>query len=128
MGNSDKTVSSTKMVIVVEDETLIRELIVEVLNSENFVVLEAGDAAEAIRLMSARASELSLMFTDVNMPGAMNGLQLAYYVHDRWPWIALLIASGKRRPLATETPLLSRLISKPYSHALMVNHIKALCC
>jgi CheY-like chemotaxis protein len=128
MDNSDKIVSSTKMVIVVEDETLIRELIVEVLNSENFVVLEAGDAAEAIKLMSARAVELSLMFTDVNMPGAMNGLQLAYYVYERWPWIALLIASGKRRPLATEMPVLSRFMTKPYSHALMVNHIKALCC
>jgi hypothetical protein len=57
----------------------------------------------------------------------MNGLQLAHYVSNRWPWIALLLATGKARPLVTDMPPFCRFIAKPYSHTVMLNHVWQLC-
>lgn len=128
MGILDRTSSAMKVVIVIEDEPLIRELIVELLTFENYTVLQAGHAKEALEILATHAPGIALMFTDIHMPGGMNGLQLAHHVRGRWPWIALLIASGNARPLATEMPPLCRFMAKPYNHTMMLDHVQQLCC
>jgi len=78
------------VVLIVEDEWLLRMLAVEVVEEAGFVVLEAGDADEAVALLEAR-SDIALVFTDINMPGSMDGLKLAHAVRDRWPRVKILV-------------------------------------
>src|SRR5450631_4491180 len=85
------------VVLVVEDDPLLRELAAEFLEDAGFLVLEAGDAEQAVDLLQSR-SDIAVLFTDINMPGSMDGLELAHAVHDRWPPIKILVASGQVRP------------------------------
>ena len=102
-------------VLVVEDEWLIRTDIAELLRKEGFVVLEAGDAEEAIKILEAR-TDIHLVFTDVDMPGSMDGLKLAAYVRDRWPPIKLIVTSGHVAVEESRLPQGGRFVRKPYDH------------
>ena len=84
------------VVLVVEDEPLLRELAVEFIEDAGFLALEAGDAEEAVALLEAR-SDIAVVFTDINMPGNMDGLKLAHMVRDRWPTKKIVVASGRVR-------------------------------
>src|ERR1700748_1604834 len=102
------------LILVVEDEALIRMHSAEVIRDLGFEVIEAGDAAEAVSLLES-VSGIKVVFTDIQMPGSMDGLLLAAVVHDRWPPVALLIPSGRERPSAADMPPGARFIPKPYS-------------
>ena len=82
------------VVLVVEDSALIRMGAVDLVLSAGYEALEAKDADEAIRILEAR-EDIDLVFTDVQMPGTMDGIKLVHYIRDRWPPIKLLVASGK---------------------------------
>jgi two-component system, response regulator PdtaR len=99
------------VVLVVEDETLIRELVSEELEVAGYTVVIANDADQAIAILEAR-QDIHLVFTDINMPGSMDGLKLAAVVRDRWPPVHIIITSGKIRPL--EIPANALFIPKPY--------------
>ena len=101
-------------VLVVEDEALIRMAIADFLTDRGFDVLEAGDATEAINLLVAHP-EVRVMFTDVDMPGGIDGLKLAAAVRDRWPPIAIVVTSGHRTVDADDLPVEARFFPKPYS-------------
>jgi CheY-like chemotaxis protein len=101
-------------ILVVEDEVLIRQLSVDQLEMAGYEVLEAGTAAEAINILESGA-HIAVMFTDVNMPGDLDGLQLARLVHDRWPNIQLLVTSGGGRIAPSDVPDDGCFIPKPYS-------------
>jgi CheY-like chemotaxis protein len=84
-------------VLVVDDEVFVRMLVADVLDEAGYEVLEAHDAQVA--LMALRASpDVRVLFTDINMPPGMNGLDLAEQVHQHWPGIGLVISSGYERP------------------------------
>ena len=100
-------------VLVVEDEFLIRSVIADHLNDQGFAVFEAGNADEAIRILEAR-SDIHLVFTDIDMPGSMDGLKLAAYVRDRWPPIKLIVTSGHISPEESTLPKGGRFFRKPY--------------
>ena len=78
---------------IVEDDHLVRMDTVSFLEGEGFVVHEADNAAAAIRSLELH-DEIRLVFTDVNMPGWMNGLALAYYIRGRWPPVKIIVTSG----------------------------------
>jgi CheY-like chemotaxis protein len=119
-------VAKPKVVVVAEDEALVRLLAVEVLTAAGYEVIEAGHAAEALDALEARPGEIRLLFTDVNMPGTMDGLALAHHVRAAWPHIALLIASGQHRPPPVALPADSVFLAKPYEPAHVLAHAKAL--
>ncbi|HUQ94415.1 MAG TPA: response regulator [Bryobacteraceae bacterium] len=98
-------------VLVVEDELLIRELVAEELELAGLTVLAAGDADAAISIMESRP-DIRLIFTDIDMPGSMDGLKLAAAVRDRWPPVHIIITTGKLRPL--EIPSNAIFLPKPY--------------
>jgi two-component system, response regulator PdtaR len=98
-------------VLVVEDETLIRELVAEELEEAGYTVVIANNAAQAIAILEAR-QDIHLVFTDIDMPGSMDGLKLAAAVRDRWPPVHIIITTGKVRPL--EIPANALFIPKPY--------------
>ena len=82
------------VVLVVEDDWLLRLLAVEIVEDAGFVAIEAANADEAIVILELRV-DIALIFTDVDMPGTMDGLKLAHAVRRRWPPIKIIIVSGK---------------------------------
>ena len=103
-----------QVVLVVEDEPLLRMLAVEVVEEAGFTAIEARDADEAVVLLESR-SDITLLFTDVNMPGSMDGLKLAHAVRDRWPPIKILAASGYVKLNLDDLPSGGQLLRKPYT-------------
>jgi two-component system, response regulator PdtaR len=99
------------VVLVVEDEILIRELVAEELEEAGYSVVVANNADQAIAILEAR-QDIHLVFTDIDMPGSMGGLKLAAAVRDRWPPVHIIITSGKSRP--REIPVNALFIPKPY--------------
>ena len=106
------------IVLVVEDEVLIRTDIADTLTRAGYVVLQAANADEAIRVMEHR-SDVSLVFTDIGMPGSIDGLKLAHYVAKKWPPVRLLLTSGHHTLKPTDLPSGARFCSKPVSPAAM---------
>ena len=100
-------------VLVVEDEHLIRMDTASSLEAEGFVVHEASNAAEAIRCLELH-SEIRLIFTDVNMPGTMDGVALAHYVRGRWPPVKIIVTSGYAKVQESDLPPGSLFVAKPY--------------
>ena len=90
---SADAVRSPICILVVEDEALLRIDAAETLGAAGFDVLEAGDADQAILLLE-RNTNIRLIFTDIDMPGSMNGLRLAAAVRDRWPPIRIIATSA----------------------------------
>jgi two-component system, response regulator PdtaR len=116
----------SKMVLVAEDEALIRMMAIDALCNAGFRVLEAQHAHDALALLEAQADGIHLLFTDIHMPGSMDGLDLAHHVHGQWPWIALLIASGQRQPMPAELPPGCRFLPKPYDLDHVIGHARTL--
>lgn len=102
-------------VLVVEDEALIRLAALDLVESAGYEALEATNADEAIRILEARA-DIRVVFTDVDMPGTMDGVKLAHFVRDRWPPIRILVASGMKIVAESQLPTGSRFFSKPYEN------------
>ncbi len=118
--------SQRRTVLVVEDEELLRSLAVDALRDARFDVLEAGQARDALSILRQRAESIQAVFTDVHMPGEMNGVGLAHAAHRSWPWIGLLIASGQLMPHRDDLPPRSRFLPKPYMLHHVVSHLHAL--
>lgn len=111
------------VVLVVEDEALVRMTAIDELEEAGFQVLEAANADAAIALLEARSGDVQVLFTDVDMPGSMDGMALAEQVHQRWPHIRLLISSGYARPKQSDIPDDGHFMPKPYRGATLVQHI-----
>jgi len=118
---------SAPLVLIVEDEPLLRMLAVEVAEEAGFLVIEAADADEAVILLESR-NNISVLFTDINMPGSMDGLKLAHAVRDRWPTVKILLVSGQVRLLPSEAPSNSCFVGKPYRAAAIVEELRSMVC
>jgi two-component system, response regulator PdtaR len=102
------------VVLIVEDELLVRMDAVEVIEADGFEVVEAKNADDAIALLEQR-NDISLIFTDIDMPGSMDGLKLAHFVKDRWPPIKIIATSGHSKITANDLPEGGRFMPKPYN-------------
>ena len=94
---------SNPIVLIVEDEFLIRASTVAVAQAAGFHVLEAVNADDAVSILESRA-DVRVVFTDIDMPGSINGLRLAGVVRDRWPLIEIVVTSGKTPPSRMNCP------------------------
>lgn len=101
-------------VLVVEDEALLLFSIADDLKDAGFDVLEATNADEAIEILMANP-EIRLLFTDIDMPGSMDGLKLSAMVRNRWPPVRIIVTSGKQRPETSALPENGMFIPKPYA-------------
>jgi CheY-like chemotaxis protein len=114
-----------KVILVVEDEALIRMGAVQMLEDAGFVVVEASNADAAIKILEDR-SDIRAVFTDINMPGTLDGLRLARAIRGRWPPIHILLTSGLITPNQDEFPENGRFIRKPYKAENVVATIREL--
>jgi CheY-like chemotaxis protein len=101
------------VVLIVEDELLVRMDAVEVIEADGFEVVEAKNADDAIAILEQR-NDIGLIFTDIDMPGSMDGLKLAHFVKDRWPPIKIIATSGHAKISANDLPEGGRFMPKPY--------------
>ena len=113
-------------VLVAEDEELVRLVIVQALLDEGFEVMEAEHAEAALIVLESHAHRIHVLFTDIQMPGTMDGLALAHHTSMHWPWIGLLITSARPQPDRATFPKESRFVAKPYRHRHVIRHIREL--
>ena|SRR6195952_1389306 len=112
-------------VLVVEDEILVRMNIVAALEDEGFEVLEASNSTEAIEMIEQNP-HIRALFTDVDMPGTMDGLRLAVFVRDRWPPIKIIVTSGHRVIEVGTLPVAGTFLPKPYRPEVVIASIREL--
>lgn len=114
----DRTVAPA-VVLVVEDELLLRMRAVDMVEDAGYTSVEAVDADEAVTILEAR-SDIALLFTDIQMPGSMDGLMLAHAVHERWPPIKIILVSGALNLVNSDIPADSRFFGKPLEAKEMI--------
>ncbi|MBR0925174.1 CheY-like chemotaxis protein [Bradyrhizobium ottawaense] len=107
------------VILIVEDEFLLRMDSVEILDDAGFEVIPAVNADEAVAILSAHTN-VHLVFTDIQMPGSMDGLKLASFVRNRWPPIKIVATSGHVRAAAEDLPAGSVFLPKPYHQADLI--------
>jgi two-component system, response regulator PdtaR len=120
-----QTRSQSVPVLIVEDDPLVRMDTASFLEGEGFAVFEADDAATAIRSLELH-EEIRLVFTDVNMPGWMNGLALAHYIRGRWPPVKIVVTSGCVKARQDGLPTETLFIEKPYDPTHVAEKLKEL--
>src|ERR1700728_618820 len=110
-------------VLIVEDEMILRMRAVDIVEDAGFHPVEAVNADEALSILESR-SDISLLFTDIQMPGSMDGLKLAHAVHHRWPAIKIILVSGQVNPSNAEKPAESRFFGKPLEVKRMIAELQ----
>jgi CheY-like chemotaxis protein len=118
-------VAEPSVVLVVEDDLLLRMDAADIVRQAGFDVFEAGSADEAIAILEAN-SNIHLVFTDIQMPGSMDGLKLARFVKDRWPPIKIVATSGLVRVSGNDLPAGGRFLPKPYTPSEVVQTLREL--
>lgn len=126
LGNTDfpgdrqmTTAGQTPIVLIVEDEMVLRMRAVDIVEDAGFTSIETTSADEAIEVLESR-DDISLLFTDIQMPGSMDGLKLAHAVHARWPHIKIILVSGQIAVTEADKPADSRFFPKPLEIEQMV--------
>jgi two-component sensor histidine kinase/DNA-binding response OmpR family regulator len=112
-------------VLVVEDEMVLRMRAVDIVEDAGFTAIEAVNADEALEILEQR-SDISLLFSDIQMPGTMDGLKLAYAVHARWPSIKIVLVSGQLKLTDADKPDNSRFFEKPLVVKEMIAELRAM--
>ncbi len=123
---ANQTAQPAISVMVVEDETLIRMMLIDLFAEHGLVILEAENADKAVSLSESEAPRIHVLFTDVRMPGSMDGLALAHHAKRHWPWIAVLVTSGHARLSNDNLPEGARFIPKPYDPSTVLKHVEEL--
>jgi CheY-like chemotaxis protein len=113
------------VVLVVEDESFLRMNAVEMIEAAGFIALAASNADEAIQILENR-DDIRVVFTDIQMPGSMDGLKLAQAVRGRWPPIEIVATSGRVMLGEDDLPARGRFVPKPYSAAQIAQTLSEL--
>lgn len=107
------------VVLVVEDEPLLRMMAADIVEEAGFFALEATNADEAIALLESRG-DIRIVFTDIDMPGSMDGLKLAAAIRDRWPPVEIIVTSGVSMKAADALPDRAVFFPKPYDQRMIL--------
>jgi CheY-like chemotaxis protein len=110
-------------ILVVEDDAVIRSNAADTLEGAGYLVLSAENADDAVVLLKSR-SDIDVIFSDIRMPGSMDGFRLAAMVTDRWPPIGIVLTSGTAKPSDANLPARVRFILKPYTEAQLMHEIQ----
>ncbi len=113
------------VVLIVEDEPLVRMMVIELFEDEGFEVLEAADADQALGILRHR-SDVALLFTDVEMPGSLDGYALARWVHVHRPAMKTMIVSGRALPGVGDVPEGAAFVGKPYDYDDVMHRVGAM--
>jgi len=118
MHQSAKTVA-----VVVDDNALILMAACGILEDAGFACLDASSGEEAWDHVAAHGGRIALLFSDIQMPGGMDGLALAHRVHQAYPEVEIVLASGHVRPVPADMPPRCTFIAKPFTGQIVTNHL-----
>jgi CheY-like chemotaxis protein len=116
--------STEPFAIIVDDNPMILMDACQILEDAGFRCHEAGAGEEAVQAIEQAEESVTLLFTDVEMPGGINGFQLASIVAERWPEIEIVVASGRMAPGPGDMPEKATFIGKPFSARLVHDHLR----
>lgn len=114
-------------VLIVEDEALVRMMAVDVLSGLCVPIYEAADAEEALRALEEHP-QIGVLFTDINMPGVMDGMALAFRVHEMRPQVGVVVTSGRHRLGDADLPDEGRFLAKPYGSQQLLDAVRYQLC
>ena len=117
--------SKGPVVLIVEDKFLLRLEAADMVKAAGFEAVEAANADQAIEILEARR-DITVVFTDIQMPGSMDGLKLARAVRGRWPPIKIVATSGRAHLAETDLPEGGRFLPKPYSPGQLAGVLREL--
>lgn len=110
-------------ILVVEDEPLIRLSLIDALEDAGFQVIEAGSADDAVSMLEDQT--IQFLFTDIQMPGKLSGIDLAHSVAERFPAAGIIVASGRIQPQDVSLPSGAAFFAKPYSFTDIIGQLHA---
>ena len=116
------------VVLVVEDEPLVCISAVDAISEAGFEVIEVRNADQAIAVLERRGPNIHLIFTDIHMPGSMDGLRLVHFVRYRWPPVKIIATSGHAPITENDLPKGGRFLRKPYTDSEVTTTIRELIC
>ena len=120
---SQPAAETRPVVLIVEDEPLLRMMAADLVEEAGFTAVEAYNADEAITILEARR-DIAIVFTDIDMPGSMDGARLAAAVRDRWPPIHIIATSGHVMARNLRLPAGTVFFSKPYRAQDIIAHLR----
>jgi CheY-like chemotaxis protein len=115
--------ASQDAILVVEDEALVRMVAVDALSETGLRLYEAGDAEEALAVLKEHP-DVALVFTDINMPGELDGVSLVQRIHKLWPKIELIVTSGRERLMDRQLPDHGSFLAKPYRMNQLIDLVR----
>ena len=118
------TSNTAPCALVVDDDALILLETTDILEDAGFRVLEAMNVAQALGVLDQHHEVVQLLFTDVHMPGNGDGFDLARQTSERWPHIAVVVASGHAEPVPGDLPEGATFIGKPFSAEIVRHHVR----
>jgi CheY-like chemotaxis protein len=121
---NDGFLSTDPYALVVDDDALVLMTSCDILEEAGFRFYEAGSGDEAKSVLEESGDAITLLFTDVEMPGETNGFELAHYAAQNWPDIEIVIASGRIAPRPGDMPAKATFISKPFSIEIVHDHLR----
>lgn len=113
------------IVLVVEDEPLLRMMAVDMVEEAGFIAVEAADSHQAIAILKAR-TDIRIVFTDIDLPGGLDGMKLAAAIRDRWPPVEIIMTSGHLKPATCDMPPRSVFYPKPYPQERVIATMQAM--
>ncbi len=120
----DRTARPAGLILVVEDEAIIRDFVCEILQEEGFATHAEETADAALTYLEAHHQDVSLLLTDILMPGALNGADLANRVEERWPQMPVLITSGHETPESSGVKKSVAFVRKPWTIGQMLGGVE----
>jgi DNA-binding response OmpR family regulator len=115
-----------QIVLLVEDEPVIRVWLIEAFQDAGFGVLHAADGDRAVQILERNAGRVCAVFSDINLPGSMNGVLLAEHARKHWPSVPVVLASGRPQPHNVAISSGARFFQKPYDINSVVDHVREL--
>jgi CheY-like chemotaxis protein len=111
------------VVLIVEDEPLLRMAGADLIEGAGFDIVEAANATEAVRILESRL-DIRIVFSDIDMPAGIDGMKLAALIRDRWPPIEIILVSGYVNPPQTDLPARTVFFPKPYKEEQIVAQLR----
>jgi CheY-like chemotaxis protein len=113
-----------EFVLIVEDDADVRQVMREMLTGSPYTILEAQTAAEALAVLRKVGADISVLITDVRMPGILDGLDLARMAQNSWPWVKVIVTTAFAESVAQRLPPNVRFLPKPWWPEEMLAHLR----
>jgi DNA-binding NtrC family response regulator len=119
-----REINMKPFVLIVDDEPLVRNVLTELLRHSEFAAVEAENTSQALRILRTSRPKITALITDVKMPGILDGVDLAKFTLNSWPWIKVIVATGFAESVRERVPHNVHFLPKPWKTNEMMNRVR----